>query len=163
MIRQIVRWPDPVLATHCAPVDAINHQVRNLAEDMLETMYAAPGRGLAAPQVGETVRLFVMDTTWKDGERRPIVAINPEIVTKSPMRVTGPEGCLSIPGLTAEVERAETIRLRWTTLDGDVRDEILTGFDAVCAQHEFDHLNGIVTFDRIPAATRARLEAAYTA
>jgi peptide deformylase len=163
VIRPIVQWPDPVLATRCAPVGAVDDAIRALAADMLETMYAAPGRGLAAPQVGQTLRLFVMDATWKDGIRSPEVVINPEIVTESPDRVTGPEGCLSIPGLTAEIERAETVTMRWTTLDDAPREELLTGFRAICAQHEFDHLNGIVTFDHLAPETRAALEATYLA
>lgn len=161
MIRKIVLWPDPVLATICAPVERIDEDIRQLAADMLETMYAAPGRGLAAPQVGVALRLFVMDTTWKDGDRSPKIVINPEIVTESTGRVTGPEGCLSIPGVTADVDRAETVTMRWTTPEGETREEDLTGFEAICAQHEFDHLNGLVTFDRIAAEVRAELEKVY--
>jgi peptide deformylase len=163
VIRPIVLWPDPVLATVCAPVTRIDDEVRQLAADMLETMYAAPGRGLAAPQVGVALRLFVMDAGWKTGERLPRIVINPEIVTESQTRVTGPEGCLSIPGVTADVERAETVTLRWTTPDGAVHEEDLTGFEAICAQHEFDHLNGIVTFDRLAPEMRAELEKVYAA
>ena len=163
MIRPIVQWPDPVLAMRCDPVGAIDDTIRALATDMLETMYAAPGRGLAAPQVGVALRLFVMDATWKDCVRSPDVVINPEIVTESPDRVTGLEGCLSIPGVTADIERAAAVTMRWTTLDGAPREELLTGFRAICAQHEFDHLNGIVTFDRLAPQARAALEAAYLA
>lgn len=161
MIRKIVLWPDPVLATICAPVERIDEDIHQLAADMLETMYAAPGRGLAAPQVGVALRLFVMDTTWKDGDRSPKIVINPEIVTESAVRMTGPEGCLSIPGVTAEVDRAETVTMRWTTPEGETREEDLTGFEAICAQHEFDHLNGLVTFDRIAPEVRAELEKVY--
>ncbi|WP_413717637.1 peptide deformylase [Silicimonas sp. MF1-12-2] len=163
MIRSIVLWPDPVLATLCAPVERIDDEVRQLAADMLETMYAAPGRGLAAPQVGVALRLFVMDAGWKNGESSPRILINPEIVTESQVRVSGPEGCLSIPGVTAEVERAESLTMRWTSLDGAMHEEDLSGFEAVCAQHEFDHLNGIVTFDRIALETREELEKVYAA
>ena len=163
MIRSIVLWPDPVLATHCAPVERIDDEVRQLAADMLETMYAAPGRGLAAPQVGVALRLFVMDAGWKNGESSPRIVINPEIVTESQVRVSGPEGCLSIPGVTAEVERAESLTMRWTSLDGAMHEEDLSGFEAICAQHEFDHLNGIVTFDRIAPETREELEKVYAA
>lgn len=163
MIRPIVLWPDPVLATVCAPIERIDDEVRQLAADMLETMYAAPGRGLAAPQVGVPLRIFVMDAGWKTGERSPRIVINPEIVTESQVRVTGPEGCLSIPGVTADLERAETVTLRWTSLDGAMHEEDLTGFEAICAQHEFDHLNGIVTFDRLAPEMRAELEKVYAA
>ena len=163
MIRPIVLWPDPVLATVCAPIERIDDGIRQLAADMLETMYAAPGRGLAAPQVGGALRIFVMDAGWKDGERSPRIVSNPEIVTVSASRATGPEGCLSIPGVTADVERSETVTLRWTSLDGASHQEELTGFEAICAQHEFDHLNGVVTFDRIAPEARAELEKVYAA
>ncbi len=156
MERAIICWPDPRLATVCAPVAG---DVAALAADMLDTMYAAPGRGLAAPQVGVLLRLFVMDVTWKDGARDPQVFINPEILWRSATRKTGPEGCLSIPGVLAEVERATEVRLRWTDLAGAVREETLTGFAAICAQHEYDHLDGIVTLDHLDQDARAQAEA----
>ncbi len=152
----IVQWPDKRLETRCAPVA---DGVSGLASDMLETMYAAPGRGLAAPQVGQLLRLFVMDVTWKEGLRSPVVCINPRITWRSPARVKGPEGCLSIPGVTAEVTRASEIRLRYTALDGAEREDHLTGFAAICAQHEYDHLDGILTLDRISPDERAAAEA----
>ncbi|AZL58860.1 peptide deformylase [Tabrizicola piscis] len=159
MLMPILRWPDPRLSQRCAPA-VLDDDLRTLAADMLETMYAAPGRGLAAPQVGRLVRLFVMDVTWKDGVHAPQVFVNPEILELSPVRVTGPEGCLSIPGPVTEVERAETIRIRWTDLDGRGNEAVLTGFAAICAQHEYDHLDGILTLDRIPPNARALAEAA---
>jgi peptide deformylase len=163
VIRDIVLWPNPVLSRPCDPVAVIDDEIRHLADDMLETMYAAPGRGLAAPQVGVPLRLFVMDTIWKEGARAPRVLINPLVLRQSEDRVTGPEGCLSIPGVTAEVERAAEILMRWTTPEGETRDEVLTGFDAVCAQHELDHLDGIVTLDRVSPEARAELESVYAA
>lgn len=158
MILPILRWPDPVLATPCAPA-VLSDDLRALAADMLDTMYAAPGRGLAAPQVGRLLRLFVMDTTWKQGTRAPRICVNPEIVDFIGARLAGPEGCLSIPGPTVTVERAQAVRLRWQGLDGLWHDEILSGFDAICAQHEYDHLEGIVTLDRLSPEARARAEA----
>lgn len=163
MIRPIVLWPDPVLSQTCDPVGEITEDIRALAADMLETMYDAPGRGLAAPQVGIPLRLFVMDCTWKDGDRTPKVVINPEIVSVSEQHATGPEACLSIPGVTAPVERHTSIILRYTDLDGETHQQQLDGFEAICAQHEFDHLNGIVTFDRLDADMRALIEAEYAA
>ena len=154
----ILLWPDPRLSKVCAPVSG---DVSDLAADMLETMYAAPGRGLAAPQIGVLQRLFVMDVGWKDGDRDPRVYINPEIVARSETVVTGPEGCLSIPGVTADVTRSEWIILRWTDETGAVREERLDGFAAICAQHEYDHLDGIVTFDRVSSEARRALEADY--
>jgi peptide deformylase len=159
-VLPIRRWPDPVLSCRCAPV-ADAAEVADLAQDMLETMYAAPGRGLAAPQVGISLRLFVMDVTWKEGAPSPVICVNPEILDRADARVTGPEGCLSIPGVTADVPRAPWIVLRWTTPEGATREERLEGAAAICAQHEHDHLDGIVTFDRIEADQRAALEAEY--
>ncbi len=158
-VLPILIWPDAVLTTRCTPVSAVDAKVRALAADMLATMYAAPGRGLAAPQVGVSLRLFVMDVTWKDGVCSPQVIINPDIVAMSDDRVCGAEGCLSIPGPTAFVSRATEIRMAWTDLDGQSRIETLTGFAAVCAQHEYDHLDGILTLHRLSPEDRARAEA----
>ena len=159
-VLDIRRWPDPVLSQRCAEVGD-PASVRQLAEDMLETMYAAPGRGLAAPQIGRPIRLFVMDVTWKEGVKTPLVCVNPEIVDRAGAVTSGPEGCLSIPGVTAEVPRAPWIVLRWTTPEGETREERLDGAASICAQHEYDHLDGIVTFDRINPEQRAALEAEY--
>lgn len=156
-ILPILRWPDERLETRCAPVTG---DVSALAADMLDTMYAAPGRGLAAPQVGVLLRLFVMDVTWKEGKRAPQVMVNPQITWRAPQQVRGEEGCLSLPGVTTRVERAKEIRLRWSDLDGALHEETLTGFAAICAQHEYDHLDGILTLDRIPPAERAAAEEA---
>lgn len=161
MIRPIVLWPDPILAQKCAPVTEIDDAIRVLCNDMLETMYAAPGRGLAAPQVGVLSRVFVMDTTGDETDRTPRVFINPKITNCSETRAIGPEGCLSIPGVTADIERAEAITLSWTALDGGHFFDHLTGFEAVCAQHEFDHLEGLVTFDHLAPDARKSLEAEF--
>ncbi|MDG4648990.1 peptide deformylase [Roseibacterium sp. SDUM158017] len=159
-LLEIRRWPDPVLSLRCEPVGDPSG-VATFAQDMLETMYAAPGRGLAAPQVGRPIRLFVMDVTWKDGAPDPFVCINPEILDRADESLTGPEGCLSIPGVTAEVPRARWIVLRWQTPAGSWREARLEGAASICAQHEYDHLDGIVTFDRVPPEQRASLEADY--
>lgn len=147
MILPITRFPDSVLRRPCLPVTAIDDAIRQLAADMLETLYAAPGRGLAAPQVAVTLRLFVMDCTWKEGTPSPRVCINPEIVAASGTLATNTEGCLSIPGVPAQVARPDWVVLRWRDLDGRHREERLTGFEAVCAQHELDHLNGRLCID----------------
>jgi peptide deformylase len=126
---------------------------------MLETMYAARGRGLAAPQVGRQERVFVMDVTWKEGSRAPQVLVNPKILALAGARVAGPEACLSIPGPVTLVERAETVHLSWTDLDGGRNEAVLSGFAAICAQHECDHLDGILTLDRLSPDARARAEA----
>ena len=158
-VLPILRWPDLRLSQICAPIAA--DQIAALAADLLETMYAAPGRGLAAPQIGRLQRLFVMDTGWKDGPRDPRICANPEILWRSPERTTGAEGCLSLPGLSADVSRAQAIRLRWQDGNAAPQETLLTGIEAICAQHEYDHLDGIVTLDHLSPATRAALIAEY--
>ena len=159
----ILRWPDPRLSAVCAPVGPLTQEVRGLAADMLETMYAAPGRGLAAPQVGVLRRLFVMDVSWKDGAPDPVVCIDPEILATEGDPAPGEEGCLSIPGIVAEVARPARVELAWTDLDGRRQTAWLDGFSARCAQHELDHLDGVVTLDRVADDRRAVLVAAYDA
>ena len=161
-VLPIVRWPDPRLSTPCAPVGEPGESLRRLAADMLETMYAAPGRGLAGPQVGVLRRIFVMDVAWKEGEPDPMVFLDPEITWTSPVTRVGDEGCLSIPGIVAEVERAAEIALSWRDLDGTPQTCRFDGFAAICIQHETDHLDGLVTFDRLAPDARAALEAAYS-
>lgn len=158
-VLSILTWPDPRLATPCLPVG--EEDVTQLAIDMLDTMYAAPGRGLAAPQVGVLKRLFVMDVTWKEGTPSPRIIINPQILWRSDDIATGSEGCLSIPGVATDIPRATQIRMSWTDKHGRAQDEVLTGFAAICAQHEYDHLDGIVTFDRLAPDLRTAVEAAY--
>lgn len=161
MLLPILQWPDPRLSQLCAPA-VLDDDLRSLAADMLETMYAAPGRGLAAPQVGRLVRMFVMDVAWKTGEPAPMVFVNPaiELVGKP---VPGPEGCLSIPGPLTRIARAPQVRARWTDLQGRPHEALLDGFAAVCVQHEYDHLDGILTLDRLAPEARARAEAEITA
>ncbi len=157
MLLPILRWPDPRLSQPCASA-VLDDDLRSLAADMLETMYAAPGRGLAASQVGRLVRMFVMDVDWKTGEPAPMVFVNPELELMG-NRVTGPEGCLSIPGPVTEVERNDTVRVRWTDLEGAAREQVFDGFAAICIQHENDHLDGILTLDRLQPEARAKAEA----
>lgn len=154
-VLPILHWPHPRLSQIARPVGAVTDDVRSLAADMLETMYAAPGRGLAAPQVGVLSRIFVMDATWKDGEREPMVCIDPEILGASNETVEFDEGCLSIPGVIMAITRLEAVRMAWTALDGARVIAALDGIAARVAQHELDHLDGIVTFDRLPDAARA--------
>jgi peptide deformylase len=159
----ILKWPDPRLAAVCAPVERITPEIEQLAADMLETMYAAPGRGLAGPQVGVMQRLFVMDVGWKEGRSDPLVCINPMLQEVSETRATATEGCLSIPGVTAEVSRPARVQMVWTGLNGARFVQSFEGFGAVCVQHELDHLDGVVTFDHLDAETRAALIAEYEA
>ncbi|MDK3020246.1 peptide deformylase [Pseudodonghicola flavimaris] len=160
-VLPILKWPDPRLSTVCSPVGAAVAPLQELIADMFDTMYAAPGRGLAGPQVGAMQRLFVMDVTWKEGARSPVVMIDPEILDRSPELVTGEEGCLSIPGITADVARPDWVVMAWTDATGARRQERLDGFAARCAQHELDHLDGRVTFDRLTPTARALAETRY--
>ena len=147
-VLPILRWPDPLLSTPATTITVDNASLR-LAQDMLDTMYAAQGRGLAAPQVGALQRIFVMDAAWKTGPQSPEIFLNPENIWRSDNTAPGPEGCLSIPGTVTEVTRATEIILRWTTPEGAIAAQKLTGFRAICAQHEMDHLDGILFLDRV--------------
>ncbi len=148
MIRPILIHPDPRLKKICEPVPQITAELGRVAEDMLETMYDAPGVGLAAPQLGVIKRFFVMDCV-KDPELapRPMVLFNPVITWVSEDLNTYDEGCLSIPDQYAEVERPAQVRVRWTGLDGAEQEEQFEGLWATCAQHEIDHLDGKLFID----------------
>ena len=159
-VLPIRMWPDPVLKRVCDPV---TDDVDALVADMFETMYDAPGRGLAAPQVGVPLRLFVMDAGWKDGDMTPLACINPEIAAASEILAGGEEACLSIVGVAAEVQRPAEITLRFTDLNGEVQERMLSGAEAKCAQHELDHLDGMVFFDRLEPSEAEALEAEYLA
>jgi len=147
-VRQVRLVPDPVLRKVCAPVTVFDADLAALATDMLDTMYAATGRGLAAPQVGVTCRMFVMDATWKAGTPTPMIFVNPEILTRSDVWVTLAEGCLSLPGDLTDVRRPDAVGLRWQGLDGAWASAEFTGFEAACTQHEIDHLDGILIMDK---------------
>ncbi len=162
-ILPIVAWPDPRLKRVCAPVERIDDAVQQLIKDMFETMYDAPGRGLAAPQVGVMQRVFVMDATWKEGEKTPLVCINPVIRPLGDEMSTNEEACLSIKGVSAEVTRPNQIEMTFTNREGVRAAMILEGFAAICAQHEMDHLEGRVIFDHLESSARAALEAEYRA
>ena len=148
MIRPILIHPDPRLKKLCEPVAEVTPDMGKLAEDMLETMYAAPGIGLAAPQIGVMRRVIVMDCVKGENEApRPMVLFNPEITWASEELSTYEEGCLSIPDQYAEVQRPAEVRVRWMGLDGTSREEQFAGLWATCVQHEIDHLNGKLFID----------------
>ena len=148
MKRPILIHPDPRLKKVCAPVTDITDELRALADDMLETMYDAPGIGLAAPQVGVLERVIVLDCVKEEGEApRPLVMFNPEITARSEETNTYEEGCLSIPDQYAEVTRPREVELRWIDRDGKLRSEGFGGLWATCVQHEIDHLNGKLFID----------------
>lgn len=142
MIREIVIAPDPILAVDCTPVAG---DVTELSRDMLDTMYAANGRGLAAPQIAVTERIFVMDCGWKAGLPDPRVFVNPEIVERAGRQVNT-EGCLSIPDTPRRIERPAEVTLEFDGPDGRRRDSF-AGFAAACVCHEMDHLNGVLITD----------------
>jgi peptide deformylase len=158
-IRQIVEVPDPRLRQISSPVEEVTSEVRELVADMFETMYAAPGIGLAAIQVGIPKRILVIDLQEpeeEDGEpvKDPRVFINPEILEASNQDVPYTEGCLSVPDQFAEVDRPDRIRARWTDLDGKVQEQVIEGLLATCLQHEMDHLNGILFIDHLSRLKR---------
>ena len=155
----IVEVPDPRLRQISKPVDKVDDEVRALVADMFETMYAAPGIGLAAIQVGVPKRILVIDLQEPEEEggepvRDPRVFINPEIVEHSDQDVPYTEGCLSVPDQYAEVDRPDRIRARWLDLDGKAHEQEITGLLATCLQHEMDHLEGILFIDHLSRLKR---------
>ncbi|MEC7257213.1 MAG: peptide deformylase [Pseudomonadota bacterium] len=150
MKRDILIHPDPRLKKLCAPVPDLSDDLRRLADDMLETMYDAPGIGLAAPQIGVLDRLIVLDCVKEDGvPPRPLVMFNPEIIASSDETSVYEEGCLSIPEQYAEVTRPAEVQVRWIDRDGKEQSEGFKGLWATCVQHEIDHLNGKLFIDYI--------------
>ena len=146
-LRGILTVPHDDLRAECAPVEEFGPELSALIRDMFETMYAAPGRGLAAPQIGVRHRVFVMDATWKDGERTPMVFVNPELVESSNTYSVLEEGCLSIPDQTSLVSRPSRVLLAWQDAQGVGQSGWFDGFSAACVQHERDHLDGILCTD----------------
>ncbi len=154
--EDIVVAPDPRLFTECAPVEEITPQIRELAERMLEDMYATEGCGLAAPQIGEMIQMFVIDVDYVDHKRNPYVLINPQIVTADGEEREFPEGCLSFPGITVRVTRPSHVVVRALNLDGDLMQyEARDNLMAVCMQHEIDHLHGVTMVDHLGPLKRA--------
>lgn len=145
-ILPIVKLPDPVLRKVSAPIERIDDELRRLADDMLETMYDAPGVGLAAVQVGIPRRLIVLDTS-KTEERQPLVMFNPEIVALGPEPRLHEEGCLSIPEVLVEIERPGTLTVRYVDRDGKLQEMDADGLLATAIQHEIDHLEGRLIID----------------
>jgi peptide deformylase len=143
----IITLPDPLLRQVSAPVETVDDAVRRLAADMLETMYAAPGVGLAAVQVAVPRRLLVLDASESDDEKRPMVFINPEIVSFGPDKRVYEEGCLSLPDVRVEVERPATLTVRYLDLEGRQQQLDADGLLATVIQHEMDHLDGKLIID----------------
>ena len=161
-LRDIIILPDKQLRLISKPVEKVTADVRKLAEDMFQTMYEAPGIGLAAIQVGVPQRLITMDLAKKDAAAEPRVFINPEILWSSEEKSLYEEGCLSIPEYYGEVERPAKVRVRFTDLDGKVREEEAEGLFATCIQHEIDHLNGVLFVDHLSKLKRDRVFKKFT-
>ncbi len=158
-LRTVLQFPDKRLKTAAKPIESISDEIRQLAQDMCEVMYDEPGIGLAATQVGEPVRLVVVDTEWKDDEgaheKNPLILVNPELSERDG-KVVWSEGCLSVPDFEAEVERSARVVMRAIDLDGKPIEIRAEGLQAVCFQHEVDHLDGILFIDRISKLKRSR-------
>jgi len=172
-IREIIEVPDPLLKQVSAPVTAFDEELKTLVADMFETMYDAPGIGLAAIQVGVPLRVLVIDLQPDDPDAEPVacnhdghhhhhqptkkeprVFINPEILDPSEEYAVYQEGCLSVPEIFAEVERPAAVRVRWQDLDGKTHEEAMEGLMATCIQHEMDHLEGILFIDHLSRLKR---------
>ena len=155
-ILKIVKYGDPVLRKKTAPVTEITDDIIQLAEDMLETMYAAPGVGLAGPQVGVSLQICVIDVV-PEGKRNPIVLINPKVLSGED-KVELEEGCLSFPKIYEKVKRWNKVRVEYVDLKGNLKEVEVEGFLAKAFQHEIDHLNGKVFIDYLPDWKRKLVE-----
>jgi len=149
-IREILEYPDPRLREMAKPVPEVTAEIKKLTEDMAETMYAAPGVGLAAPQIGVSLRIFVIDIAAEDEPSELRVFINPEIFDTEGTQ-TWNEGCLSFPGVSEEIKRAERVRVRALDANGKPFELEADGLLAVAIQHETDHLNGVLMIDKVSA------------
>ena len=153
MLREILIWPDPILKKKAAVVTDVEEAIRTLVKDMFETMYAADGVGLAAPQVGVLQRVIVLDTTPRQPESKPIAMINPEIVAMEG-ETTYTEGCLSIPGESEDVDRAAIVTVKFLDVEGQEQTMRCDGLLAIAVQHELDHLDGTVFVDHVSTLKR---------
>jgi len=147
MLRKILTEPDPILRKKCEPLEKVDTETKKLMDDMLETMYAAPGIGLAAIQVGILKRLVVIDVSKGEEEKKPMFLINPQIIHRSKKTSIYEEGCLSLPGQFAEIERPAECTLKYIDYNGKEKELKVDGLLATCVQHEVDHLNGILFID----------------
>jgi peptide deformylase len=161
-LRDIIILPDKRLRLVSEPAKTIDAELRRLVDEMLETMYEAPGIGLAAIQVGVPKRVVVMDLAKKDDPREPRVFINPQVTWKSEERATYEEGCLSIPEFYEEVERPSKVRVRFLDLTGAEQELEASGLMATCLQHEIDHLDGVLFIDHISKLKRDRVIKKFT-
>ncbi len=146
-LRQILTEPNEILRKKSLPVDSVDKDLQILMDDMLETMYAAPGIGLAAIQVGIPKRVIVLDIEQKEGNKKPLFLVNPEIIQKSKNLSTYEEGCLSVPGQFAEIDRPDKCHVKYLDYYGEKKEINAEGMLATCIQHEMDHLEGVLFID----------------
>ena len=146
-LRQILTEPNKILREKSLSVEKVDKDLQKLMDDMLETMYAAPGIGLAAIQVGIPKRVIVLDIAQKDGPKKPMFFINPEIIEKSENYLTYEEGCLSVPGQFAEIDRPDKCHVKYLDYHGQPKEIKTEGMLATCIQHEIDHLEGVLFID----------------
>ena len=161
-LRDIITLPDKRLRLVSEPVSTVDGELRRLIDDMFETMYEAPGIGLAAIQVGVAKRIVTLDLAKKDEPKDPQVFINPELIWTSDGKNTHEEGCLSIPEYYEEVERPAEVKVRYLDVDGKNREVEASGLLATCLQHEIDHLNGVLFIDHISRLKRDRVIKKFT-
>ena len=161
-LRDIIKLPDKRLRLVSKPIGKIDAELRRLIDDMFETMYEAPGIGLAAIQVGTPKRIITMDLAKKEEPRKPQVFINPEILWTSPEKATHEEGCLSIPEFYDDVERPAQVQVKYLDLEGKPQEVLAEGLFATCLQHEIDHLNGVLFIDHLSKLKRDRVLKKFT-
>ena len=161
-VLPILTLPDPVLRKKAKPIERVDAELRQLMDDMLATMYDAPGIGLAAPQVGVLRRLIVMDPAKDEAPKSPLVMVNPEILDRSEEMRTHEEGCLSIPDFTAEIERPARTRVSYIDREGKKREAELEGIWSTLVQHEIDHLNGVLFIDYLSRLKRDMVVRKFT-
>jgi peptide deformylase len=161
-IHPILTIPEPVLRTKAKPIERVDAELRRLMDGMLETMYDAPGIGLAAPQIGVSRRLIVMDPAKDDAPKTPLIMVNPEILDRSEEMRLHDEGCLSIPDFTAEIERPAKTRVAFIDREGKKQEVELEGIWSTLVQHEIDHLNGILFIDYLSRLKRDMVVRKFT-
>jgi peptide deformylase len=161
-IHPILTIPEPVLRTKAKLIERVDAELRRLMDDMLETMYDAPGIGLAAPQIGVSRRLIVMDPAKDDAPKTPLIMVNPEILDRSEEMRLHDEGCLSIPDFTAEIERPAKTRVAFIDREGKEQEVELEGIWSTLVQHEIDHLNGILFIDYLSRLKRDMVVRKFT-
>lgn len=161
-VLPIIVLPNPILRKVSAPIERVDAALKRLADDMFATMYDAPGIGLAAPQIGVSRRLIVMDPARDEEPKSPLTMVNPEILTRGPEMRVHDEGCLSIPDFTAEVERPALTRVSYLDLEGNKQEVELAGIWSTLVQHEIDHLNGVLFIDYLSRLKRDMVVKKFT-